>query len=53
MQEKPLRIPNSNKKKKDVNQATFSQIDLDLAKKEFMLKSKDKETEPIKKGNNF
>lgn len=38
MATKPLRIPNSNKKKKDDNKATFSQSDLDLAKKEFLAK---------------
>jgi len=41
MQEKPLRIPNSNKKKKDVNTATFSQHDLDLAKKEYLAKTQE------------
>jgi hypothetical protein len=38
MATKPLRIPNSNKKKKDDKQATFSQSDLDIAKKEYLAK---------------
>lgn len=41
MQEKPLRIPNSNKKKKDAIQATFSKSDLDKAKKDFLAKQQD------------
>lgn len=41
MATKPLRIPNSNKKKKDANQATFSRSDLDLAKKEFLAKQQE------------
>ena len=41
MATKPLRIPNSNKKKKDENKATFSQSDLDLAKKQFLAKQQE------------